>query len=104
MVRGGSNDVGPVSYDESKNSKWFILFSKYVIPLISFLVIPGGVYISTSFGKEPGNKAIVLGDKLAFWIFDDIISIVSWPIGMTGILWTIYLWTTPQVLDSAKKR
>ena len=105
VVRGELNDIGPVVYDENKNSKFFILFSKYGTLLLSAVVIPGIVYTFSVHGTvEERNTQAEIGNIFAFWIWDDAISILFWPVAMFGIFWTLYLRATPHIPDSLKEQ
>ena len=104
VVRGGFNDIGPVVYDEKKNSKYFILFSKYGAPLLCFVVLPVYMFFLKRFRTVPSEGLKWLDKPFAFWIWDDIISAVFWPMAMFGILWTVYLRATPNDTRSSKKQ
>ena len=104
VVRGGYNDIGQVIYDENKNSKFFILFSKYGTVLISGLVIPGTMGILRMFRTVHEDVGAEIGAPQAIWIWDDVINAVFWPMGMFGIFWTLYLRATQHVPESEKKQ
>ena len=103
VVRGGYNDID-VIYDENKNSKFFILFSKYGTVLISALVMPGILSIMKVYGTVDEGAGIQVGAPAASWIWDDVIHVVVWPVAMFGIFWTLYLRATPHVPESAKNQ
>lgn len=88
VIRGEMNHYGPVLYDETKNSKWFILFAKYGSPLLAFVVVPLVAYGVRLFVPEHDNDDHI---KFAVWIWDDVIHVISWPVGMFGFLWVLYL-------------
>ena len=107
VVRGGYNDIGPVIYDENKNSKFFILFSKYGTVLLAGFIIPGSAFVFELFKTVEETDAYPLvGNTFAHWIWDDAVSILFWPVAMFGIFWTLYLRATPHIYspESVKKQ
>ena len=108
VVRGELNHIGPVIYDESKNSKFFILFSKYGTVLIAALVLPGiritMEFFRTTEAPDTNPSDAQIDGPFAVWIWDDVISVLFWPMAMFGIFWTLYLRATPHIPESEKKQ
>jgi len=102
VIRGKFNDIGPVIYDENKNSKFFIFFSKYGAPFISFLVLPAVIYIMGLLRTVDGSGGIGKTFASPEGIWDDVIAAGGWVLGMVGILYTIYLRATPYFEESDK--
>jgi len=103
VVRGQFNEIGAVVYDEDKNSKLFILFCKFGIPLMAFVVIPGSMVIM-SMSQTAGYEGARIGDVFATGLWIDVTTYVLWPISMIGMLVTIYLRAMPSIDESVKKQ
>lgn len=91
VIKGKLNYIGPVAYDKRKNSKFFILFSKYGACFVSVVVLPAISFILALYRTVESET----GYKFAGWIWDDLISAVAWPASMFGILCTVYLRAVP---------